>query len=395
MSSKGPSRAAQRPSQARKPKSPPKPKGAGRRARGNASGLAAPKSRPKSRSGKLGLGSMNKPVTNKQQQVIEEDEFVAEINGSVAFATTQYPVNIGQKGTFPWGANVAPNYEKYEFDYLEFYYKREVSEYATNGQSGKVMLNFDYDAADGAPTTKQQVLDTVPHVDGMPCAPMLLLPIDCGEAKRADAKYIRTGVQPANTDIKTYDIGNLYVSTQGCTNTTVIGELHVRYRCRLKVPILPSGGAQVGQAGSQLVISSPLLGETAAATTVKGLLFVGATNPVVVQNGIGAVVASTGLITLLAGTYLVELFNTSSDVGNDCTNSSLEIVSTSTLTNYLAINSSYSYTNNGTPANEIFTREIKLVHNTAVCGLVVGAAASVTYAAGTAINNAVMKITQL
>jgi len=52
------------------------------------------------------------------------------------------------------------------------------------------------------------------------------------------AKYVRPGAAPANTDIKTYDIGNLYVSTQGQAGTTNIGELHVCYRCRFREPIL-------------------------------------------------------------------------------------------------------------------------------------------------------------
>lgn len=45
--------------------------------------------------GRLGLSSVNRSST-RLKQVIEEDEYIADINGSVAFATTQYSVNIGQ-----------------------------------------------------------------------------------------------------------------------------------------------------------------------------------------------------------------------------------------------------------------------------------------------------------
>jgi len=155
-------------------------------------------------------------------------------------------VNPGQSTTFPWGSKVAQLYEEYEFEQLEFYYKREVSEFATNGQAGKVILSFDYDAADPTPTTKQQVEDSDPHVDGMPCTPLLRLPIDRVMMRKGDAKFVRPGAQPANTDIKTYDVGNLIVSTQGCTNTTTIGELHVRYRVRFSKPVLEAASTVGG-----------------------------------------------------------------------------------------------------------------------------------------------------
>jgi hypothetical protein len=140
--------------------------------------------------------------------------------------------------TFPWANKIAQLYEEYDFEYLEFYYKREVSEFAVNGQAGKIILSFDYDASDSAPTTKQQVEDTVPHADAMPCTPMLRLPIDCARIRKNPAKFVRFSALPPNTDLKTYDAGNLFVSTVGCTNSSLIGELHVGYRCRLSEPVL-------------------------------------------------------------------------------------------------------------------------------------------------------------
>jgi len=196
--------------------------------------------------GRLGLGAIGNRSTNRRTQVIEEDEYIADINGSATFATTAFALNPGQAGTFPWGSKIAQLYEEYDYEYVEFYYKREVSEFATNGQAGKVILSFDYDANDGAPTTKQQVEDTVPHVDAMPCVPRLGLAIDCARIRKNDSKYVRAGAQPANTDLKTYDAGNLFVSTIGCTNATLIGELHVRYRVRLSEPVLEAASVVGG-----------------------------------------------------------------------------------------------------------------------------------------------------
>jgi len=198
------------------------------------------------RSGRIGLSGGGNFATTRRSQVIEEDEFIAEVNGSVGFVATQFSANPGQATSFPWGNRIAALYEKYEWEMLEFYYKREVSEFATNGQAGKVMLSFDYDATDSAPTTKQQVEDTVPHADGMPCTEEIRLRIDCAQMRVGPAKFVRPGAQPAATDLKTYDVGNLFVCTQGCTNATNIGELHVRYRVRLLDPVLEAATVQGG-----------------------------------------------------------------------------------------------------------------------------------------------------
>jgi len=213
----------------------------------NSSNPVGPRSRGPRRGGALGLGSGVSGATTRRAQVISEDEYIGEVAGSVGFAVSQYPCNPGQASTFPWGNRIAALYEEYDFEMLEFYYKREVSEFATNGQAGKVILSFDYDASDLAPTSKQQVEDTVPHQDGMPCTPIIRLSIDCARLRKNPAKYVRPGAQPANTDIKTYDCGTLNVSTQGNTNTSTIGELRVRYRCRLSEPVLEAP-AVLGQA---------------------------------------------------------------------------------------------------------------------------------------------------
>jgi len=245
---------------------------------------------PRQRAGQLGLGPLrlgggrDSNVTTRRSQVIEEDEYIGEVAGSVAFATTGYACNPGQALVFPWGNKVASLYEEYEFEMLEFYYKREVSEFSTNGQAGKVMLSFDFNAGDPAPLSKQQVEDSVPHSDGMPCTPVVRLPIDCALLRRNPGKFVRAGAQPANTDIKTFDAGRLYVSTFGNANTSTIGELRVRYRVKLIKPVLEFASGDGGAvhfssiaattadnfAGAELQSGGTpgLLGITAAANVV-------------------------------------------------------------------------------------------------------------------------------
>jgi len=146
--------------------------------------------------------------------VIEEDEYIQDVNGSTGFVTLGFPINPGQSATHPWGNRLASLYEEYYYEELEFYYKREVSEYATNGQTGKVILSIDYDATDSAPTSKQQVEDTQPHKDGMPCTPLISLKADVALMRKQPGKYVRPGSQANGTDLRVYDAGVFYFSTQ-------------------------------------------------------------------------------------------------------------------------------------------------------------------------------------
>lgn len=257
--------------------------------------------------GRLSLSSGNfNSSTGKKSHLICEDEYIGEINGSVAFATTAFSVNPGLSTCFPWGSRLADLYERYNFLHLEFYYRRQVSEFATNGTSGKVILSFDYDALDSPPTNKQQVEDTDPHVDGMPCTESLFLRLNPSDLKRADSLYIRSGAPPLNSDLKTYDIGKLYVSTQGNVNTSVIGELRVRYKVQVFTPVL-NPTALTYYPGSSFAIRSSTLGEPAAATTVFSKILVSTVNsPVVTTNGIGATFEPVlGQILLPSGIYLL------------------------------------------------------------------------------------------
>jgi hypothetical protein len=239
----------------------------------------------------------NAPTRNRQRQVITEDEYIGEVSGSTGFATTAYPFNPGQSSTFPWGYKIAGLYEKYRVRFLQFYFAPEVSQYATNGQSGKVMLSFDYDASDPAPASKQQVLDTDPHTDGMPYERIRLI-LDSKQLNGQDSKYVRPGGLPGGADIKTYDGGILYVSTYGNANTNVLGELHVKYEIELEVPVLDNvASAPVNYRVAQFVSTSP---EAAAASGTYKVLALATSN----ANGIGAV-NNAGVITLPAGNFLV------------------------------------------------------------------------------------------
>jgi len=191
-------------------------------------------------------------------------------------------------------------FEKYKFEFLEFYYKREVSEFATNGTTGKVMLSFDSDASDPPPASKQQVEDTDPHVDCMPSENMTLRVPQKVLNKFTDGYYIRPAGLPGGNDIKTYDVGNLYVSTIAlAAANAVIGELHVRYRVHCFVPILES--MTTAPANNSVSVWRSNAVNTAASGIQGQVLF--ATQD---ANGAGGV-NTAGAIVMPPGNYLADL----------------------------------------------------------------------------------------
>jgi hypothetical protein len=252
--------------------------------------------------GASGVGRTRNMPRSRKMCVVEEDEFIAAITvaNQPNFNNVAYPINPGQSSTFPWLSKEAAQWEKYTFEYLEFYYKREVSEFATAGQTGKVIFSVDFDAADSPPSTKQQMEDTDPHCDAMPCENMrLVVPAKNLRGPGTLAKYVRIAGLPGASDIKTYDVGNLNVATQGIAANSEVGELHVRYRVRFEVPVLEP--TTTAPANNQVAVftQSAVAG---GATTVPTNLPLAT----VVVNGI-LVVNTAGSFVLPTGNYLVDI----------------------------------------------------------------------------------------
>jgi hypothetical protein len=209
-------------------------------------------------------------------------------------------VNPGQVQTFPWLSTIAKNFEKYCFEKLEFYYKREVSEFASNGQTGKVIYSFDTDASDPIPFGKQEMEATDPHEDALPSENFRLpVPAKMLLPLLSDAHFVRPGALPANTDLKTYDVGALNVATQGTAANTATGELHVRYRVRLMIPVIPPGGSQgagaLQGAGGSLAQGTPF--GASPLPTGQIVLSGAATNVVSITNvQIGQEISIVGVV---------------------------------------------------------------------------------------------------
>jgi hypothetical protein len=192
--------------------------------------------------------SSTKPriITGNQMCNVRHKEFIGNISGlnnqnfNQSFALA---LNPGIASTFPWLAIMAQNWQAYRFKKMRFFY------FTRTGSTtvGSVILCPDYDAADVAPIS-EQVIDS--YEDAKEDAPWKNL--DCPLNSTAmhlmgPKKFIRLGPLSANQDIKTYDVGNMFVYTVDSAAAASWGKLWVEYDVDLFTPQLPPGGSSFTQ----------------------------------------------------------------------------------------------------------------------------------------------------
>lgn len=167
---------------------------------------------------------------------IRHREYVRDISATGAtYAVQSIPINPGINDLFVWLSAIALSYESYIFNSLSF----EFESSAVTTDRGTVMMGIDFDAADPPPTTKQQFMS----VHGSTRSSVWTH--QCCSASSQDLRkfgvqrYVRNAAPIGTQDIKTYDVGNFHIATQGTANVTC-GELYVTYDITLHTP-QPSG----------------------------------------------------------------------------------------------------------------------------------------------------------
>jgi len=250
----------------------------------------------------------------KRPMFVQHFEKLADIDGTSAFSTTTYDLNPGLAATFPWMANLANNFEFYQFVNLEFWYIQATA----TSTVGTVYMAFDPDAIDGAPVTSTALVDLDVKIMGSPYINQKLrIP---PKSKFAKDLFIRTG-SVSNTDLKTYDLGIFVIATDGFTVTSKIGALFVSYRTKLISPELPISSTGVGMSiqstapiTSSLFASSVNTGTTLATISGNVLTLTTADSPLLISwilitsdfgGGAITVTASAGTLSSVAnGSYL-------------------------------------------------------------------------------------------
>jgi len=182
--------------------------------------------------------------------------FLGPITNTLAYTVTGFNVNPGLADTFPWLSKVASRYDKYRFTKLRF----EFRSVAATSTPGVCMMSFDYNAADPLPVNKQIQAQTIPNAENNIWVNNdLVVPVD------QQWRFVRQSLV-AGTDIKTYDMGVMSLSTV-YGGGSVGGELYVEYTVELEKPSEPDAIASLGTATGPLVAGPLFSGSVPMAFT--------------------------------------------------------------------------------------------------------------------------------
>jgi hypothetical protein len=197
--------------------------------------------------------TMNKKYTDGRI-CISHKEYVAEVNGSINYASTAYGINPGLPVSFPWLNVLCPGYEAYKFKKLHYVFEST----SPTTIAGAVILAVDFDPADAAPTTKAQIMAYQNSVRG-PAWESFRYVCDKDDLNKFNQKMLRFGNLPSGQDVLLYDTGNLFVATTGQAGTTVVGELHVEYEVELITPQLDLTAYALATAAKVSSVGSPTI----------------------------------------------------------------------------------------------------------------------------------------
>lgn len=206
-----------------------------------------------------------------QRCVVSHREYIAEVSGSTAFASTSYTCQPALQTMFEWLQPIAGNFEKYRFRKLAFEYETECA----TSQTGSIMYMFDYDVLDSAPTSKQVMAANKVYKRVPPWMEMVgpakgsekgagnggRLEVPVFDFQR-DWYYTRAGAVPSGADQRLYDCGNLVVASQNASGAA--GELYVVYEIELISPQPNTSPLSGRSAGTTSLTSAALFGADAA-----------------------------------------------------------------------------------------------------------------------------------
>jgi hypothetical protein len=207
-------------------------------------------------------------------------EFLGNVVGQAAWTISNtFALNPGIPASFPWLSNIAQNWETYRFSRLRYCYYTKVG----SNIAGSVIISPDYDAADAAPASEIVATTYKGAEEDAAWKNICCVLSSASMYTMGPKKFVRVGALSSNQDLKTYDVGNLFVSVVDFTGAVAAGKLWVEYDVTFFTPqVSPSGNFQFsnviqsgatlsqasifGTAGTQVVTGN--LGVTAAINTL-------------------------------------------------------------------------------------------------------------------------------
>lgn len=183
--------------------------------------------------------------------VVRRTEYIKDIVSSPVantFAVETFAVNPGQRSMFPFLSQIAVNYEEYRVRGMVVHFKSLSGDSVASVQSGLgyVAMATQYDALDATFVNKAAIENYSMSQSGKPSIDQIH-GIECHPQMNALTHlYVRSSSQPANTDLRLYDLGKFSIANS-CPGTSVtLGELWISYDIELFKPKVPEVNQDAG-----------------------------------------------------------------------------------------------------------------------------------------------------
>jgi hypothetical protein len=178
---------------------------------------------------------------------IKNHEYIRDVSSSIAFDLLSFGINPGLKGTFPWLADIAASFQKWEPNGIVFFYKGTSAHAlnSTNTALGTITGAVQYNVAEGVPPNKTSIVNLAGSMSGPPNHDNIYV-VECAPSMRL-MKNLLIRRNTAEEEKQKYDLGALYLASVGSQAAAITGELHVCYDITLKQPI------QAGSEGNDLL----------------------------------------------------------------------------------------------------------------------------------------------
>lgn len=148
-----------------------------------------------------------------------------------AFKADSYVINPADSVTFPWLSSIAKLFDKYKFHKLRFFFVNN----SPTSIAGNVTMAVDFDTLDSTPANGTQMTNLAKFSTFAPWKQEeLSIPVN----RPGNNSWLFTldnqGTISSNMDLKTYNLGNFLISTEGISTTSyLVGYLCVEYDVEL------------------------------------------------------------------------------------------------------------------------------------------------------------------
>jgi len=288
---------------ANKPKPKPPASNGGKREMYNP-GLQRTIAAPVSYGTLVRTGRPNSKTTGTSRNIQFRELVLSAVAGSTTFTIqSTLALNPGVAATFPRLAAEAQLWQQYRFNSLRF----EWVPFAATSTAGDIMLSPNYDASQPPPVNETQASDNYGACISSVYAPFTCVLDPAAMMGSGPRRWIRS--TNIAGDIKTFDVGKLFVISNNESGTSTVGKLYVEYDVDL---FLPQNTPADSSNSQQTSFYSRATAQTFTTTVASNLDFDAAQfDPL----GFGADVA--GVYTPAAGCYRISTVVAFNDSANE------------------------------------------------------------------------------